>query len=53
MSPRPAKDPRVHVAARALAEAMGTPLDWKLFQSEARAVLEAADTVDPLREKAA
>lgn len=46
-------DPRVHVAARALADEMGAPLDWKLFVKEAGAVLRAADQVDPLREEAA
>jgi hypothetical protein len=46
-------DARVHIAARALAVAMGTPRDWKDWQSEARAVLAAADSIDPLRENAA
>jgi hypothetical protein len=46
-------DPRVHVASRALATAMGNPDDWKLYQGEARAVLEAADSIDPLRRTAA
>ena len=45
-------DPRVHVASRALAEAMGAGDSWKQFIPEARAALEAADAVDPLREEA-
>jgi hypothetical protein len=46
-------DARVHVAARALAAAMGASTDWKLWVTEVRLVLAAADSVDPLREDAA
>ena len=46
-------DPRVHVAARALATVMGAPREWRHFEAEASAVLRAADSVDPLREEAA
>ena len=53
MSPRPTTDPRVYAATRALAEAMGALDDWRQFIPEARAALQAADSVDPLREEAA
>ncbi|WP_394253656.1 hypothetical protein [Arthrobacter pityocampae] len=46
-------DPRVHVAARALAHEMGVKDEWKQYVPEARAVLRAADMVDQLREGAA
>lgn len=51
MSPYAQEDSRVTAAARALSQVMGTPKDWRVWMPEAKAVISAADRIDPLRKE--
>lgn len=51
--PNPAMDPRVEAGARTLANRMGTPKDWRVWAVDVKAVVEAADRIDPLRKETA